>query len=100
MGLSVLVAISMTGIVNMAYASGPGPWPSDEIDCRSAVATACTGIDKLLDSAVIHFSGINMGNEPLGCIALVAALVAWIASQENSFTTGAVFDISGGRATY
>ena len=30
----------------------------------------------------------------------VAALVAWIASQENSFTTGAVFDISGGRATY
>ncbi len=30
----------------------------------------------------------------------VAALVAWIASQDNSFTTGAVFDISGGRATY
>jgi 3-oxoacyl-[acyl-carrier protein] reductase len=30
----------------------------------------------------------------------VAALVAWIASAENSFTTGAVFDISGGRATY
>jgi 2-dehydro-3-deoxy-L-rhamnonate dehydrogenase (NAD+) len=30
----------------------------------------------------------------------VAALVAWIASEENSFTTGAVFDISGGRATY
>jgi len=30
----------------------------------------------------------------------IAALVAWIASQDNSFTTGAVFDISGGRATY
>jgi len=30
----------------------------------------------------------------------VAAMVAWLASQENSFTTGAVFDISGGRATY
>jgi 3-oxoacyl-[acyl-carrier protein] reductase len=30
----------------------------------------------------------------------VASLVAWIASAENSFTTGAVFDISGGRATY
>jgi 3-oxoacyl-[acyl-carrier protein] reductase len=30
----------------------------------------------------------------------VAALVAWLASAENSFTTGAVFDISGGRATY
>jgi 3-oxoacyl-[acyl-carrier protein] reductase len=30
----------------------------------------------------------------------LAALVAWIASADNSFTTGAVFDLSGGRATY
>ena len=30
----------------------------------------------------------------------VAAMVAWLVSEENSFTTGGVFDISGGRATY
>ena len=30
----------------------------------------------------------------------LAAMVAWMVSSENSFTTGAVFDISGGRATY
>jgi len=30
----------------------------------------------------------------------IAALVSWLVSDENSFTTGAVFDISGGRATY
>ena len=30
----------------------------------------------------------------------IAAMVAWVASPECSFTTGAVFDISGGRATY
>ena len=30
----------------------------------------------------------------------LAALVAWLVSEENSFTTGAVFDASGGRATY
>ena len=30
----------------------------------------------------------------------IANLVAWLASEENSFTTGGVFDISGGRATY
>jgi len=30
----------------------------------------------------------------------VAALVAWLASEDCSFSTGAVFDISGGRATY
>ena len=29
-----------------------------------------------------------------------AAMVAWLASQECSFSTGAVFDLSGGRATY
>ena len=30
----------------------------------------------------------------------VAAMVAWLVSADNSFTTGAVFDLSGGRATY
>jgi 3-oxoacyl-[acyl-carrier protein] reductase len=30
----------------------------------------------------------------------IAAMVAWLASAENTFTTGAVFDLSGGRATY
>jgi 2-dehydro-3-deoxy-L-rhamnonate dehydrogenase (NAD+) len=30
----------------------------------------------------------------------IAAMVAWLVSEDNSFTTGAVFDLSGGRATY
>ena len=30
----------------------------------------------------------------------LASLVTWMVSKENSFTTGAVFDLSGGRATY
>ena len=30
----------------------------------------------------------------------LASLAAWMSSEENSFTTGAVFDLSGGRATY
>jgi NAD(P)-dependent dehydrogenase (short-subunit alcohol dehydrogenase family) len=30
----------------------------------------------------------------------LAALVSWLASDEVSFSTGAVYDISGGRATY
>jgi 3-oxoacyl-[acyl-carrier protein] reductase len=30
----------------------------------------------------------------------IAALVAWLASEECSFSTGAVFDLSGGRSTY
>ena len=30
----------------------------------------------------------------------LASLVAWMSSQENSYTTGSTFDLSGGRATY
>ena len=30
----------------------------------------------------------------------LASLVTWLVSEENSYTTGAVFDLSGGRATY
>ena len=30
----------------------------------------------------------------------IAALVAWLSSEDCSFTTAAVFDVSGGRATY
>ncbi|MFZ2102449.1 MAG: SDR family oxidoreductase, partial [Oricola sp.] len=40
---------------------------------------------------------------PLGRAGLpeeVAAAIAWLASDECSFSTGAVFDLSGGRATY
>lgn len=33
-------------------------------------------------------------------VAEVSSMVAWLVSEENSFTTGAVFDLSGGRATY
>lgn len=40
---------------------------------------------------------------PLGRFGLpeeVAAMVAWLSSEECSFSTGAVFDLSGGRSTY
>jgi 2-dehydro-3-deoxy-L-rhamnonate dehydrogenase (NAD+) len=35
-----------------------------------------------------------------GTVDEVASLVCWLASEECSFSTGAVFDVSGGRATY
>jgi len=36
----------------------------------------------------------------LGLPTEVSALVSWLVSDECSFSTGAVYDISGGRATY
>jgi NAD(P)-dependent dehydrogenase (short-subunit alcohol dehydrogenase family) len=35
-----------------------------------------------------------------GLVEEVAAMICWLASDEASFSTGAVFDVSGGRATY
>ena len=35
-----------------------------------------------------------------GTVDEVASLICWLASEECSFSTGAVFDVSGGRATY
>jgi 3-oxoacyl-[acyl-carrier protein] reductase len=36
----------------------------------------------------------------LGTVDEVAALACWIVSDEATFNTGAIFDLSGGRATY
>jgi 3-oxoacyl-[acyl-carrier protein] reductase len=43
-------------------------------------------------------SKIPMGR--FGQVEEIAAMVCWLASEECSFSTGAVFDLSGGRATY
>ncbi len=47
--------------------------------------------------------GYMLGKIPMGrfvTVEEIAALVAWLMSEDCAFSTGAVFDISGGRATY
>ena len=44
-----------------------------------------------------------LGKIPMGRfveVEEIAAMIAWLSSEDCSFTTGSVFDISGGRATY
>jgi 3-oxoacyl-[acyl-carrier protein] reductase len=43
-------------------------------------------------------SKIPMGR--FGRVEEIAGLIAWLVSEECSFSTAAVFDLSGGRATY
>lgn len=68
-------------------------------NCVTPAAIA-TDIFKQMTQAHIDFmlSKIPMGR--FGETAEAAALVAWLASEDCSFSTGAVFDLSGGRATY
>lgn len=68
----------------------------------NAVAPAVIETDLLqqVSAETAHYmiSRIPMGR--MGQVSEVAALVAWLSSRECSFSTGAVYDISGGRATY
>jgi NAD(P)-dependent dehydrogenase (short-subunit alcohol dehydrogenase family) len=59
-----------------------------------------TELLKQLTTETVNYmvSKIPMGR--VGQPQEVAALVSWLASEECSFSTGAVFDLSGGRATY
>ncbi|WP_107676419.1 SDR family NAD(P)-dependent oxidoreductase [Agrobacterium sp. LAD9] len=50
------------------------------------------------ESQAASRSRIPLGR--LGQPAEIAAMIAWLASEECSFSTGAVFDLSGGKATY
>jgi len=63
-------------------------------------AAAKTAIFDQLTQEHIAFMLSKIPRNRFVTVEEVAALVAWLASAENSFTTGAVFDISGGRATY
>jgi 3-oxoacyl-[acyl-carrier protein] reductase len=55
--------------------------------------------DQMAQSHIDYMlSKIPMGR--LGKVDEVASLICWLASAECSFSTGAVFDVSGGRATY
>jgi len=63
-------------------------------------AAVRTAIFDQMTQAHIDFmlSKIPMGR--FGTVEENAALIAWLGSRECSFSTGAVFDISGGRSTY
>jgi 3-oxoacyl-[acyl-carrier protein] reductase len=56
-------------------------------------------VDAMAPEQVAYLTRLIPMRRP-GTIEEVAALAAWIVSPEASFTTGFVFDLSGGRATY
>jgi 2-dehydro-3-deoxy-L-rhamnonate dehydrogenase (NAD+) len=69
------------------------------VNCVTPAAVK-TGMFEQMTQAHIDFmlSKIPMGR--FGRVEEIAALVAWLCSEECSFSTGAVFDLSGGRAVY
>lgn len=68
-------------------------------NCVTPAAVRTPPLDALAPQQIEFMrSRIPMGR--LGHPAEIAAMIAWLASEECSFSTGAVFDASGGRAVY
>jgi len=63
-------------------------------------ATAQTRILEQVSAEFIEYMRSKIPRGRFVTVEEIASMVLWMASAENSFTTGAVFDLSGGRATY
>ncbi len=63
-------------------------------------ATAQTRILEQLTPEFIEYMRVRIPRGRFVEVDEVAAMVAWLVSKDNSFTTASVFDLSGGRATY
>lgn len=69
------------------------------VNCVTPAAVRTAIFDQMTQDHIdFMLSKIPMGR--FGGIDEVCSLICWLASEEASFSTGAVFDVSGGRATY
>ncbi|MCW5621230.1 MAG: SDR family oxidoreductase [Burkholderiales bacterium] len=69
------------------------------VNCVTPAAVE-TDIFKQMTQQHIDFMKSKIPMNRFGTVDEVASLVCWLASPDCSFSTGGVFDISGGRATY
>ena len=91
---------SKAGVISLTKSLGKELAKSAiRVNCVTPAAVK-TGMFSQMTQAHIDFmlSKIPMGR--FGQVEEIASLVAWLCTEECSFSTGAVFDLSGGRAVY
>ena len=91
---------SKAGVISLTKSLGKELAASGvRVNCVTPAAVK-TGMFSQMTQAHIDFmlSKIPMGR--FGEVDEIAALVAWLCTEDCSFSTAAVFDLSGGRATY
>jgi 3-oxoacyl-[acyl-carrier protein] reductase len=70
-----------------------------KVNCVTPAAVKTAIFDQMSEQHIQFMLGkIPMGR--FGTPEEIAAMVVWLCTEDCSFTTGAVFDLSGGRATY
>ena len=93
-------AAAKAGVIGMTKAVGK---ECAKYDIAINAITPATAKTRILDELKPEFIDYMLSRIPRGRFLEVeeaASMVAWLVSQENSFTTASVFDLSGGRATY
>ncbi len=93
-------SVSKAGVIALTKALGKENADLDVlVNCIAPAAVETSMLDQFTDQHVqIMIDKSPMGR--LGRVDEVASLTVWLSSAELSFSTGAVFDLSGGRATY
>ena len=93
-------AASKAGVIGFTKAIGKEVADHDiAVNC----ITPAVANTPILEQVTQDFIDFMLSKIPRGRfveVEEIANMVAWLSSAECSFTTGAVFDISGGRATY
>ena len=97
---AVAYSASKAAVIGLTKSLGKELAKTDiRVNCVTPAAVATPIFDQMAQSQIdFMLSKIPMGR--FGTVDEVAAMVGWLCSEEASFSTGAVFDCSGGRATY
>ena len=91
---------SKAGVIALTKALGKELAESNiMVNCVTPAAVK-TPIFEQMTQEHIEFMLSKIPMKRFGTTSEVAALVAWLCSEECSFSTGGVFDLSGGRSTY
>jgi 3-oxoacyl-[acyl-carrier protein] reductase len=91
---------SKAGVIGLTKSLGKELAQTEiRVNCVTPAAVKTPLFDQMTPQQIDWMlSKIPLGR--FGAIDEIASLILWLASEECSFSTGAVFDISGGRATY
>ena len=91
---------SKAGVIALTKSLGKEAGPSGiRVNCITPRPSR-TEIFEQMTPAAHRLHAVENPDGPLRQVEETAAMVSWLASEECSFSTGAVFDLSGGRATY
>ncbi len=91
---------SKAGVIGLTKALGKELARTNiRVNCVAPAAVRTPLFSQMTEAQIDYMlSKIPLGR--FGEIDEIASMVCWLASRECSFSTGAVFDVSGGRATY